>query len=82
MMAAVVRDLGGDRVRNRDPLPRRRGLRSGEHDRRGRGRRDARQGTINGYGERCGNANWFRWIANLQLKLGHECLTEGSAGER
>jgi 2-isopropylmalate synthase len=28
------------------------------------------QGTINGYGERCGNANLISIIANLQLKLG------------
>ncbi len=34
------------------------------------------QGTINGYGERCGNANLITIIANLQLKLGHVCLTE------
>jgi 2-isopropylmalate synthase len=34
------------------------------------------QGTINGYGERCGNANLVPVIANLQLKLGYECLTE------
>ncbi len=33
------------------------------------------QGTINGYGERCGNANLITIIANLQLKLGHVCLT-------
>ncbi|MGH2913864.1 MAG: citramalate synthase [Solirubrobacteraceae bacterium] len=33
------------------------------------------QGTVNGYGERCGNANLVTIIANLQLKLGHECLT-------
>ncbi len=33
------------------------------------------QGTINGYGERCGNANLVSIIPNLQLKLGHECLT-------
>ena len=33
------------------------------------------QGTINGYGERCGNANLITIIPNLQLKLGHECLT-------
>jgi 2-isopropylmalate synthase len=33
------------------------------------------QGTMNGYGERCGNANLVTVIANLQLKLGHECLT-------
>ncbi len=34
------------------------------------------QGTINGYGERCGNANLISIIPNLQLKLGYDCLTE------
>jgi len=29
------------------------------------------QGCINGYGERCGNANLASIIANLELKLGH-----------
>lgn len=32
------------------------------------------QGTINGYGERCGNANLCSLIPNLQLKLGYKCL--------
>jgi len=32
------------------------------------------QGTINGYGERCGNANLCSIIPNLQLKLGYECV--------
>ncbi len=32
------------------------------------------QGTINGYGERCGNANLCSLIPNLQLKLGYTCL--------
>lgn len=32
------------------------------------------QGTINGYGERCGNANLCSVIPNLQLKLGYYCL--------
>ncbi len=32
------------------------------------------QGTINGFGERCGNANLVSIIANLQLKLGYRCL--------
>ena len=32
------------------------------------------QGTINGYGERCGNANLCSLIPNLQLKLGFDCL--------
>jgi 2-isopropylmalate synthase len=33
------------------------------------------QGTINGYGERCGNMDLIPLIANLQLKLGHQCVT-------
>jgi 2-isopropylmalate synthase len=32
------------------------------------------QGTINGYGERCGNANLCSIIANLQLKMGYHCV--------
>jgi 2-isopropylmalate synthase len=32
------------------------------------------QGTMNGYGERCGNANLVTIVPNLQLKLGYECL--------
>ncbi|MBI2885387.1 MAG: citramalate synthase [Candidatus Omnitrophica bacterium] len=32
------------------------------------------QGTINGYGERCGNADLTNLIPVLQLKLGLECL--------
>ena len=32
------------------------------------------QGTINGYGERCGNANLCSVIPNLQLKLGYRCV--------
>lgn len=34
------------------------------------------QGTINGYGERCGNANLCTLIPNLQLKLGYCCITD------
>jgi 2-isopropylmalate synthase len=34
------------------------------------------QGTVNGYGERCGNANLISIIPNLQLKLGFECLSD------
>jgi len=34
------------------------------------------QGTINGYGERCGNANLCSIIPNLQLKLGYTCVPE------
>jgi 2-isopropylmalate synthase len=33
------------------------------------------QGTVNGYGERCGNANLISIIPNLQLKLGYTCLS-------
>jgi len=36
------------------------------------------QGTINGYGERCGNADLIPIIANLQVKLGMKCLPENS----
>jgi 2-isopropylmalate synthase len=44
------------------------------------------QGTVNGYGERCGNANLCSIIPNIELKLGMEaigreklkCLTEVS----
>lgn len=32
------------------------------------------QGTINGYGERCGNTNLCSVIPNLQFKLGYHCL--------
>jgi len=32
------------------------------------------QGTINGYGERCGNANLCSVIPNLELKLGREVV--------
>jgi 2-isopropylmalate synthase len=39
------------------------------------------QGTMNGYGERCGNANLVTIIPNLQLKLGYECLTETQLSE-
>ena len=35
------------------------------------------QGTINGYGERCGNANLCTIIPDLELKLGLQCLPEG-----
>ena len=36
------------------------------------------QGTINGYGERCGNANLVSVVANLSLKLGLDSLPEAS----
>ncbi|MBF0559791.1 MAG: citramalate synthase [Nitrospirae bacterium] len=34
------------------------------------------QGTINGLGERCGNANLCSIVPDLQLKLGYSCLAE------
>lgn len=36
------------------------------------------QGTMNGIGERCGNADLCSVIANLSLKYGHEVLQPGS----
>lgn len=38
-------------------------------------------GTINGYGERCGNANLVSIIANLKLKLGINCISDMAARE-
>ena len=32
------------------------------------------QGTINGFGERCGNLNLISLIPNLQLKMGKNCI--------
>ena len=36
------------------------------------------QGTINGVGERCGNANLVSIMADLELKMGYKCLPEGN----
>lgn len=36
------------------------------------------QGTVNGFGERCGNANLISIIPNLQLKMGHKVLKNES----
>jgi 2-isopropylmalate synthase len=41
---------------------------------------DMVQGTINGYGERCGNANLVSVVANLVLKLGLEAMPAESLG--
>jgi 2-isopropylmalate synthase len=35
------------------------------------------QGTINGYGERCGNANLCSLVPDLEIKMGKRCLPEG-----
>ena len=34
------------------------------------------QGTINGYGERCGNANLCSIIPNLKIKMGLDCVND------
>jgi 2-isopropylmalate synthase len=39
------------------------------------------QGTINGWGERCGNANLCAVIPDLELKLGMRCLPAGALAE-
>jgi len=39
---------------------------------------DMVQGTINGYGERCGNANLVSVVSNLVLKLGYDALPKES----
>lgn len=36
------------------------------------------QGCINGFGERCGNANLISIAANLALKMGYDVLTPGA----
>ncbi len=38
------------------------------------------QGTVNGVGERCGNMDLLTLAANLQLKLGYDCLRPGTLG--
>ncbi len=39
------------------------------------------QGTLNGYGERTGNADLLAVVANLELKLGQQVLPEGKLAE-
>ena len=39
------------------------------------------QGTLNGYGERTGNADLVSVVANLELKLGQKVLPDGLLGE-
>lgn len=34
------------------------------------------QGTVNGYGERCGNCNLVSVVPNLKLKMGLDCLSD------
>ena len=42
---------------------------------------DMVQGTINGYGERCGNANLVSVVSNLVLKLGLDAIPETSLAQ-
>lgn len=39
------------------------------------------QGTINGYGERCGNANLCSIIPGLKLKMGIDCINDEQLGK-
>ena len=39
------------------------------------------QGTVNGVGERCGNANLCSIVPNLVLKLGYECSLSSNLGK-
>jgi 2-isopropylmalate synthase len=39
------------------------------------------QGTMNGFGERCGNANLVSIVPSLVLKLGFDCIPEPNLGE-
>lgn len=39
------------------------------------------QGCLNGYGERCGNANLASVIANVELKMGHTAIHAGRLSE-
>ncbi|HHY46405.1 MAG TPA: citramalate synthase [Firmicutes bacterium] len=39
------------------------------------------QGTVNGYGERCGNADLCSIIPSMKLKMGIDCVTEGQLAE-
>jgi len=36
------------------------------------------QGTMNGYGERCGNANLCSIIPDLKIKMGYDCISDES----
>lgn len=42
---------------------------------------DMVHGTINGYGERCGNADLIPIIANIKLKLGFDCIGDDKLKE-
>ena len=62
------------------PLPQRRRRRRRQQPRGGRGTASTQvQACINGYGERCGNANMASVIANLKLKLNENVVTDAPA---
>ena len=63
---------------HRHPHPERLRLRGGQLGRRRASAAPRQlQGTVNGYGERTGNANLMTVIPNLELKMGCACLPEG-----
>ncbi len=37
---------------------------------------DQVQGTVNGFGERCGNANLISLLPNLKIKMGLDCISD------
>ena len=39
------------------------------------------QGTVNGYGERCGNANLCSILPDVELKLGLQCVPDGGLAQ-
>src|SRR5689334_21165408 len=39
------------------------------------------QGTVNGFGERTGNANLPPIVASLRVKMGMECISEAAMSE-
>ena len=81
-MAEVVAALASADAQVGDPHPRRCRLRRRQRARRGASAGATQvQGTVNGYGERCGNANLISIIPDLQLKLGYRvCDRRAAAG--
>ena len=78
--ASSARCRGAARRAARHPHPQRRGLRGRQLARRGRRAAATQvQGTINGYGERAGNADLIAIIPALELKMGDDCVTRRPA---
>ncbi len=59
------------------PCAQRRRIGGGQYAGGRRGRARMVHGTINGYGERCGNANLCSILPSLELKMGYRTLPEG-----